>query len=58
MMGDDLFGACSNLTTSECQLLSEEKCKKFKENFLLFIARVDKIVYFYIFKLWKKMQLN
>ena len=57
-MCDNLFGACSNLTTSEGQLLSEEKCKKFKENFLLFIARVDKIVYFYIFKLWKKKQLN
>ena len=58
MMGDNLFGACSNLTTSEGELLSEEKCKKFKENLLLFIARIDKIVYFYIFKLWKKMQLN
>lgn len=57
-MGDNLFGACSNLTPSEGRLLSEEKCKKFKENFLLFIARIDKIVYFYIFKLWKKMQLN
>lgn len=31
MMGDNLFGACSNLTPSEGQLLSEEKCKKFKE---------------------------
>lgn len=30
-MGDNLFGACSNLTPSEGQLLSEEKCKKFKE---------------------------
>ena len=28
MMGDNSFGACSNLTTSEGQLLSEEKCKK------------------------------
>lgn len=31
MMGDNLFGVCSNLTPSEGQLLSEEKCKKFKE---------------------------
>ena len=31
MMGDNLFGACSNLTPSEGQLLSEEKSKKFKE---------------------------
>lgn len=31
MMGDNLFGACSNLTPSEGQLLSEEKCKNFKE---------------------------
>lgn len=31
MMGDNLFGECSNLTPSEGQLLSEEKCKKFKE---------------------------
>ena len=57
-MGDNLFGVCSNLTPSEGQLLSEEKCKKFKEDFLLFIARVDRIVYFYIFKLWKESQLN
>ena len=28
MMGDNLFGVCSNLTPSEGQLLSEEKCKK------------------------------
>ena len=27
-MGDNLFGVCSNLTPSEGQLLSEEKCKK------------------------------
>ena len=44
--------------SSEGQLLSEEKCKKFKEDFLLFIAGVDRIVYFYIFKLWKESQLN
>lgn len=31
MLGDNLFGECSNLTPSEGQLLSEEKCKKFKE---------------------------
>ena len=30
-MGDNLFGACSNLTPTEGQLLSEEKSKKFKE---------------------------
>ncbi|MBQ6628055.1 MAG: hypothetical protein IJH65_04485 [Methanobrevibacter sp.] len=31
MMGDNLFGVCSNLTPTEGQLLSEEKSKKFKE---------------------------
>lgn len=31
MMSDNLFGVCNNLTPSEGQLLSEEKCKKFKE---------------------------
>ena len=30
-MGDNLFGVCSNLTPTEGQILSEEKCKKFKE---------------------------
>lgn len=31
MMSDNLFGECSNLTPTEGQLLSEKKCKKFKE---------------------------
>ena len=31
MLGDNLFGVCSNLTPTEGQLLSEEKSKKFKE---------------------------
>ena len=31
MMGDNLFGAYSNLTPSEGQLLSEKNVKKFKE---------------------------
>ena len=31
MLGDNLFGVCSNLTPSEGQILSEEKCKSFKE---------------------------
>lgn len=37
-MGDNLFDACSNLIPSEGQLLSEEKVKKIKEDFLLFCS--------------------
>lgn len=37
MMGDNLFGVCSNLTPTEGQLLSEEKSKKFKEEVKLIL---------------------
>ena len=37
MMGDNLFGVCSNLTPTEGQLLSEEKIKKFKEEVKLIL---------------------
>lgn len=37
MMGDNLFGVCSNLTPTEGQLLSEEKRKKFKEEVKLIL---------------------
>ena len=36
-MGDNLFGACSNLTPSEGQFLSEEKCKIMKKLFILLV---------------------
>ena len=37
MMGDNLFGVCSNLTPTEGQLLSEEKRKNFKEKVKLYL---------------------